>query len=102
MSVEADRIASMQPTSIDRLPSISSRVVIGFEKDSNHPVEISPEDLYRHIIVIGPTGRGKTTLLAGLIEQLVSKNLVDIFTIDFKGDFNSIFTEKPIKCPYTT
>lgn len=86
IEVEIERIGYMQPLSIDDLPSLDKTIVLGFEKETFHPVEIKLEDFYRHLAIIGPTGRGKTTLLSSIIEQLVSENLVNVVAVDFKGD----------------
>uniref|UniRef100_A0A7J3ZK52 DUF87 domain-containing protein n=1 Tax=Fervidicoccus fontis TaxID=683846 RepID=A0A7J3ZK52_9CREN len=40
----------------------------------------------RHILVIGPTGKGKTTLLATIANRLYVRNQVDVTVIDPKGD----------------
>lgn len=86
IEVEAEKISQFQPMSIDKLPAVNRTVILGFERDSLHPVELKPEDLFKHLAIIGPTGRGKTTLLSGIIEQLVAENIVNVIAIDFKGD----------------
>lgn len=86
LEVDGYKIATIQPMVLHRPPVLEKTVVIGWGKETLHPVEIAPDDLYKHMAIIGPTGRGKTTLLAGLIEQLVSEDLTRVLAIDFKGD----------------
>ncbi len=43
----------------------------------------------RHGIIVGPTGKGKTTLLATIANRLYSRNQVDMIIIDPKGDLHT-------------
>jgi len=86
VEAESTRLAVLQPIDIDR-PLISEQgVLVGFEKETRHPVSIPPAALYQHMAIIGPTGRGKSTFLASLIEQVVSEGYMNVIAIDFKGD----------------
>jgi len=87
--VETSRLAYFQPLVIDKFTPAREAVIIGFVKDSLHPVGLKPEELYYHLAVIGPTGRGKTTLLASIVEQIVVENSTRIYAVDFKGDLES-------------
>ncbi len=40
----------------------------------------------RHLLVVGPTGKGKTTLLATIANRLYSRNQADMILVDPKGD----------------
>ncbi|MEM4717833.1 MAG: DUF87 domain-containing protein [Desulfurococcaceae archaeon] len=86
VNVDAYKIASFQPVIIEKIPNLVDSLVVGYVRDTLHPVEIKIEDLFKHLAVIGPTGRGKTTMLAGLLEQLLAESYLKIIAIDFKGD----------------
>jgi len=96
VEVSTERVAYMQPLVISKPPSLDKTIIIGFDKFTQHPVEISIEEFFKHTAIIGPTGRGKTTLLAGLIEQSLSEDLVNIIAIDFKGDLKRYLVDKLI------
>jgi energy-coupling factor transporter ATP-binding protein EcfA2 len=87
--LEASKLSAFQPLVLDKFTPISGVVVIGFSKDTLHPIGLRPEDFYYHLAVIGPTGRGKTTLLAGIIEQVLADSNTRVFAVDFKGDLES-------------
>ncbi len=82
------RVASLAPIPINKKPSIEEQegIPIGVDLESRWPVIIPFKQLNKHMIVIGPTGRGKTTLLASLIEGIVSMSSIKVFAIDYKGD----------------
>lgn len=86
IELDLERIAVIQPISPGRKPLLGKGIVLGYEKQTLHPVEIGVAELYRHLVIVGPTGRGKTTLLASIIEQIVSEGLAKIIAVDFKGD----------------
>ncbi len=72
-------------------------VVVGsLDDDTQAPVVLSwPSDFEAHIGVFGPTGRGKTVLLAGISSQLGirSETSLDpymVLVVDPKGDLASI------------
>ncbi len=87
--VETSRLAYFQPLIIDKFTPTHEAVIIGFAKDSLHPVGLKSEELYYHLTVIGPTGRGKTTLLASIVEQTVTEDCARIYAVDFKGDLEN-------------
>ncbi len=65
-----------------------SGVYIGYEITTNRPLILSPEKhLKFHGIIIGPTGKGKTTLLASMFIRINSLNY-KVIAIDFKGDMS--------------
>jgi energy-coupling factor transporter ATP-binding protein EcfA2 len=84
--MELERISPLQPIKLDNVPKLEKSVIVGVEINTGHPIEIAVEELYKHFLVIGPTGKGKTTLLASIIEQLVSDDLQRVIAFDFKGD----------------
>ncbi len=49
-----------------------------------------PRDLEAHMGVVGPTGRGKTVLLAGLASQLTARLGRLVVVVDPKGDMTSL------------
>jgi len=87
--VETSRLAHFQPLIVDKLKPTSELVLIGFSRDSLHPVGLELREFYYHLAIIGPTGRGKTTLLASIIEQVLAETSTRVFAIDFKGDLES-------------
>jgi len=93
VDVETNKVSQFQPINIDKSPLLNNTIILGFEKESLHPIELRVEDLFRHLAIIGPTGRGKTTLLSSIIEQVVAENLANAIAIDFKGDLNAYITK---------
>lgn len=76
--------------------NISKSIYIGYDVDTHTPIFIDIDNyLPYHFIVIGPTGKGKTTLLALLTIQLI-ENKRDVVVIDFKGDLAKILTKNNI------
>jgi hypothetical protein len=49
------------------------------------PVELEPEQLKRHVAVLGGSGSGKTTLALSILEQLLLKG-IPVLLVDRKGD----------------
>ncbi|MEM1732546.1 MAG: DUF87 domain-containing protein [Desulfurococcaceae archaeon] len=89
IEIESSKIGFIQPISRSKLNIRERGVIIGFEKETKHPIGIDIDDLHKHLAIIGPTGRGKTTLLASIIEQIASEGDINIVAIDFKGDLRS-------------
>ncbi len=69
-------------------------VPIGTEIETGWPVLLPIDMLNKHIAIIGPTGRGKTTLLALLIESLTSLDETITTVIDFKGDLAGLLSRE--------
>jgi len=62
---------------------------IGREVATGLPAYISlwsPRSGASHVLVLGPTGKGKTTLLATLVARILALDLVALTIIDPKGD----------------
>lgn len=100
-SLEADRLAPLHPLVLDKPSLTEPGVLLGFEKDTAHPVSIQLKYLYHHTLVIGPTGKGKSTLLASFIEQVVSEGYSDVIVVDFKGDLKRYIADNllPVLTP---
>jgi hypothetical protein len=60
-------------------------VFLGTELVSQHPVLIDRDILNCHVLIIGASGSGKTTALAGLMAQLVRQGIAVEFE-DHKGE----------------
>jgi hypothetical protein len=59
------------------------------------PVAISPRDAVKHLHVLGPTGVGKTTLLANMARQMMIRNY-GVIILESKGDlFNAALNSVP-------
>jgi len=87
--LDNERIASiLSPIPKHKKPVMESGegIPLGIDLETNWPVLLPLEVLRKHMVVIGPTGRGKSTFLASLVESLVSTTSVNVFGIDFKGD----------------
>lgn len=85
-TIEAAALGAMASAPVRSSPAPADGLLLGFEKETGHPLAMRAEELYKHVAVIGPTGRGKTTLLASIIEELASKGISGFIAVDFKGD----------------
>lgn len=47
----------------------------------------------RHVLIIGPTGRGKTTLLATIANRASARRLAPMLIVDPKGDIDKMLTK---------
>ncbi len=90
--VESERVSSITPIPMYKKPLIDrdEGIPLGTDLETGWPVIISLKTIKKHVLILGPTGRGKTTLLASLIEGLVSITDTNVFAIDFKGDLASM------------
>ncbi len=68
-------------------------VLIGFSRDTGSPVMINPESLLRHVLVVGPTGTGKTTFIYTLSLRIVESLQIPVLVFDYKGDYRVILGE---------
>ncbi len=86
--VEGKRIATIQPIPYTKKPRLEEMdgVYLGYDIETGWPVVIDRDALYKHLLIVGPTGRGKTVTLASIIENLIALGGVDVIGIDFKGD----------------
>jgi len=66
-------------------------VFIGYRRGTKIPF-LYNLTLYgtRHVLVVGPTGKGKTTLLATIINRVYARGQTNMVIIDPKGDLNSM------------
>ncbi|AFZ70600.1 putative ATPase [Caldisphaera lagunensis DSM 15908] len=91
-----DESTSFAITSADDIGEYEG-IVIGEEYDEHGKTVLLswPDHFKHHIGIFGPTGRGKTVLLAGIAMQLslissITKNPQSIIVIDPKGDLSSL------------
>ncbi|MET1160783.1 MAG: helicase HerA-like domain-containing protein [Thermoprotei archaeon] len=73
---------------------------LGIDIETGWPVIVPWSTLNKHLLVIGPTGRGKTTLLASIIESVTAMGLARVFAIDFKGDLASMLHGSGVEIAY--
>ncbi|QOR94722.1 ATP-binding protein [Thermosphaera chiliense] len=83
---ESRRLGFIHPFPPEKKSVFTDGVFLGVDLRDNRPVQIPVEQLYKHMVVIGPTGRGKTALLASLIESASVFDELKTLSIDFKGD----------------
>ncbi len=97
--VEAERIATLQPIPYSKKPLVEEMdgVYIGYDIETGWPVVIDRKALYKHILVVGPTGRGKTVTLASIIENLVGIGGIDVIAMDYKGDLAGLLDDETIR-----
>ncbi len=79
---------SSAPLPLPRKPPSPNGLVLGRKAGDPSSVVMAewPRDVESHGAVIGPTGRGKTVLLAGLSAQLALRFGVNVTVVDPKGD----------------
>ncbi|MGQ4892764.1 MAG: ATP-binding protein [Candidatus Njordarchaeia archaeon] len=51
------------------------------------PFFLNLNDLKRHMLIVGPSGKGKTSLAKIIINELLTKNLGNVWIIDFHGEY---------------
>ncbi len=87
---------SLVITSIDDIGEYEGIVIGEEENEHGKTVILSwPDNFKHHIGIFGPTGRGKTVLLAGIAMQLslissITKNIESVIVIDPKGDLSML------------
>lgn len=81
------RVATLLPVPRFKKPFYDEPCVpLGADMETGWVVQLPLDALSKHVVVLGPTGRGKTTFLASLIEAVASLSDVKVVSIDFKGD----------------
>lgn len=94
--MDNERVSAMLPLPKNKKPIMEKEdgVPIGIDIETGWPVIIPYRLFDKHILILGPTGRGKTTLLASMIEGITSLSNICVFAIDFKGDLaNMVYSE---------
>lgn len=83
---------SQAPVPAPRKPPSPNGLVLGRKAgDPSTIVMVEwPKDLESHGAIIGPTGKGKTVLLAGLSAQLALRFGVNVTVVDPKGDLSRL------------
>jgi len=82
------RVFSCTNIPLYKKPSVENYdgIPIGMDLETGWPIIIPFKELFKHMVVIGPTGRGKTTFLATLIEGVIALSNIKVVGFDFKGD----------------
>ncbi|MEZ0393434.1 MAG: DUF87 domain-containing protein [Desulfurococcaceae archaeon] len=90
--IDSHRLGILQPIPLRRRPKVEFErgLVLGTDLETGWPVILPPERLEKHVAVLGPTGRGKTTLLASIMESTISTQFYKVFAVDFKGDLDDL------------
>lgn len=94
--VDNERLSTMMPLPKNKKPIMEKEdgLPIGIDTETGWPVIIPYKLFDKHVLILGPTGRGKTTLLASMIEGITSLSSILVFAIDFKGDLaNMVYSE---------
>jgi DNA helicase HerA-like ATPase len=79
-------IPSYEPHTLD-----PSGVFLGYKRKTRIPFFYNLMKYgIRHILVVGPTGKGKTTLLATIANRLYARNQADMLLLDPKGDLSQL------------
>lgn len=97
--VDSERLSTMMPLPKNKKPTMEKEdgLPIGIDIETGWPVIIPYKSFDKHILILGPTGRGKTTLLASMIEGITNLSNILVFAIDFKGDLaNMVYSENVV------
>ena len=92
-SVHPDVSGNAAPPGVEPEPGGQGVLVGRRSGDPSRLVQLDwPRDLEAHMGVVGPTGRGKTVLLAGLASQLTARLGQLVVAVDPKGDMASLLS----------
>lgn len=97
--IDEKKVGILSPIPYVKRPSIENYyngVYLGLDLDTGWPVIIDKEMFFKHVLIVGPTGRGKTTTLALIIENLLSLYDSLPLIIDFKGDLADLLKDAVI------
>lgn len=101
--IGSPHVAGLPQASSRQLPAtaaIRSRGLVVAQSNfpgDERPLALSPEDLCKHLHIVGPTGTGKTVLCSNLAAQMMSYDSGFVM-IESKGDlFKSILERVPKK-----
>jgi hypothetical protein len=70
-------------------------IVLGKVFGQNKLVEIEPQSLLHHMLIVGQSGSGKSFLVARLIEEILLRTLARVVVIDPNGDFKQLCNAAP-------
>ncbi len=65
-------------------------IFIGYQKFGNMkalPFYLTLDDLERHVLIVGPSGKGKTRLAMQIVKEIVNKGLGNVWIVDFHGEY---------------
>ncbi len=90
IEVTSSHLAPFTPLSYTKRPriDIEDGIYLGRDLTTETPVLINiKEHMIRHILILGPTGRGKTTLASILVSKLVNEYNMPCWIIDYRGEY---------------
>lgn len=94
---ESRRLGFIHPFPLEKRSVFTDGVFLGVDLRDGRPVQIPVEQFFKHMVVIGPTGKGKTALLATLVESASIIDGLKTLSIDFKGDLAKYLPDKLVK-----
>jgi len=59
-----------------------------------YPFRLGPQELLRHLFILGPTGTGKSTLILGILQQFLRAG-VPFMVFDFKRNYRCLLPTNP-------
>ncbi|HEY3439704.1 MAG TPA: DUF87 domain-containing protein [Paludibaculum sp.] len=59
-----------------------------------YPFRLGPQELLRHLFILGPTGTGKSTLILGVLQQFLHAG-VPFMVFDFKRNYRCLLPTNP-------
>ncbi len=88
ITLESD-VGFMMPIGYVKRPKVSGKgIYLGEDIDYGTPVFYDFEKyLTKHIVVIGPTGRGKTTFLYTIAKRAIDEYEIPVWIFDLRGEF---------------
>ncbi len=94
--IEDKRLTFHAPLPRVKKPAVENYtgIYVGIDIDTGWPVFIDKEMFHKHMLIVGPTGRGKTTTLALIIENYISLYGNTPLVIDFKGDLSELIDDE--------
>lgn len=101
LRTSADPLATPLPP-VEKETLSPRGVFLGYRRGTRIPFMYDLRKLgLRHILVVGPTGKGKTTLLATLANRAHARGIAPLLIVDPKGDLE-LMLSKSIKRVYVS
>ncbi|HIQ03771.1 MAG TPA: DUF87 domain-containing protein, partial [Desulfurococcales archaeon] len=92
IEVTSSHIAPFTPINYTKRPKLDfeNGIYLGRDVTTETPVIINIRDhILKHVVILGPTGRGKTTLASILVSKLVNEYNIPCWIIDYRGEYKS-------------